>query len=77
MKGCDVQLAGVGPLPAGQIGGELRGRRPQARLTNAVKHFKFEPRGKRLLHKRPNASEVKILSWLRTYETGEFRWLGG
>src|ERR1041385_7407648 len=24
-------------------------------VTNAVKHFKFEPRGKRRLHKRPNA----------------------
>ena len=23
-------------------------------VTNAVKHFKFEPRGKRRLHKRPN-----------------------
>jgi uracil-DNA glycosylase len=29
-------------------------------VTNAVKHFKFEPRGKRRLHKRPNASEIKI-----------------
>ncbi len=27
-------------------------------VTNAVKHFKFEPRGKRRLHKRPNASEI-------------------
>lgn len=26
-------------------------------LTNAVKHFKFETRGKRRLHKRANASE--------------------
>ncbi|MFL6586241.1 MAG: UdgX family uracil-DNA binding protein [Luteimonas sp.] len=26
-------------------------------LTNTVKHFKFEPRGKRRLHKRANASE--------------------
>ena len=34
-------------------------------LTNAVKHFKFEPRGKRRLHKRPNASEIKICRrWL-------------
>ena len=24
-------------------------------VTNAVKHFKFEMRGKRRLHKRPNA----------------------
>jgi hypothetical protein len=28
------------------------------RSTNAVKHFKFEPRGKRRLHKKPNAGEI-------------------
>jgi uracil-DNA glycosylase len=28
-------------------------------VTNAVKHFKFEQRGKRRLHKRPNTSEIK------------------
>ena len=34
-------------------------------VTDAVKHFKFEPRGKRRLHKRPNASEIKICRrWL-------------
>jgi DNA polymerase len=34
-------------------------------VTNAVKHFKFEPRGERRLHKRPNASEIKICRrWL-------------
>jgi len=34
-------------------------------VTNAVKHFKFEPRGKRRLHKRANASEIKICRrWL-------------
>jgi DNA polymerase len=27
-------------------------------LTNAVKHFKFEPRGKIRLHKKPNAAEM-------------------
>ena len=27
-------------------------------MTNAVKHFKFEERGKRRLHKRPNGSEI-------------------
>jgi uracil-DNA glycosylase len=27
-------------------------------LTNAVKHFKWEPRGKRRIHKKPNAAEV-------------------
>lgn len=32
-------------------------------LTNAVKHFKFEPRGKRRLHKRPNAGEIEQCRW--------------
>ena len=32
-------------------------------VTNAVKHFKFEPRGKRRLHKRPNAGEVDACRW--------------
>jgi uracil-DNA glycosylase len=27
-------------------------------LTNAVKHFKWEPRGKRRIHQRPAASEI-------------------
>ena len=34
-------------------------------LTNAVKHFKWEPRGKRRIHVRPNTSEVLACSrWL-------------
>ena len=34
-------------------------------LTNAVKHFKHEPRGKRRIHKRPDASEVRACHpWL-------------
>ncbi len=32
-------------------------------LTNAVKHFKHEPRGKRRLHKTPNGGEVKACRW--------------
>src|SRR5262245_10707654 len=32
-------------------------------VTNAVKHFKFEPRGKRRLHKRPNAHEIERCRW--------------
>lgn len=32
-------------------------------LTNAVKHFKHEMRGKRRLHKAPNAGEVKACKW--------------
>jgi uracil-DNA glycosylase len=34
-------------------------------LTNAVKHFKWEPRGKRRIHKKPRMSEVKACRpWL-------------
>ena len=32
-------------------------------ITNAVKHFKFEPRGKRRLHKKPNAHEIERCRW--------------
>jgi uracil-DNA glycosylase len=32
--------------------------RDEAYVTNAVKHFKWEPRGKRRLHKKPNALEI-------------------
>lgn len=37
--------------------------RDEVFITNAVKHFKFEPRGKRRLHKRPNAYEVDRCHW--------------
>jgi uracil-DNA glycosylase len=33
--------------------------RKQVFVTNAVKHFKFEQRGKRRLHKKPNAYEIE------------------
>lgn len=32
-------------------------------ITNAVKHFKFEMRGKRRLHKRPSTSEIVQCRW--------------
>jgi DNA polymerase len=32
-------------------------------VTNAVKHFKHEPQGKRRLHKTPNAGEVTACRW--------------
>jgi len=36
-------------------------------LTNVVKHFKWEPRGKRRIHARPRASEVAACRpWLET-----------
>lgn len=37
--------------------------RAHAYVTNAVKHFKFEPRGKRRLHKAPNAGEITACKW--------------
>ena len=32
-------------------------------LTNAVKHFKFEPRGKRRLHQNPTGGEIDMCRW--------------
>jgi uracil-DNA glycosylase len=39
--------------------------RTEVYVTNVVKHFKNEPRGKRRLHKKPNRSEVEVCKiWL-------------
>jgi uracil-DNA glycosylase len=39
--------------------------RREVYITNAVKHFKFEPRGKRRIHKKPDAAEIRAcLPWL-------------
>jgi len=39
--------------------------RTRVYVTNAVKHFKFEPRGKRRIHKKPNAEEIRACTpWL-------------
>ncbi|HEY4741306.1 MAG TPA: UdgX family uracil-DNA binding protein [Candidatus Acidoferrales bacterium] len=32
--------------------------RSKVYITNAVKHFKWEPRGKRRIHKKPNSAEI-------------------
>jgi DNA polymerase len=37
--------------------------RDLAFVTNAVKHFKHEMRGKRRLHKKPNAGEIERCRW--------------
>jgi uracil-DNA glycosylase family protein len=37
-------------------------------VTNAVKHFKFEARGKRRLHKKPNAYEIDRCRWWNDLE---------
>jgi len=42
-------------------------------VTNAVKHFKFEPRGKRRIHSRPNAGEVKACRWWLAQELALIR----
>ena len=39
--------------------------RKKVYVTNAVKHFKWEPRGKRRIHKKPNAREIAACrAWL-------------
>lgn len=37
-------------------------------VSNAVKHFKFEPRGKRRIHSKPNAGEIEACRWWLTEE---------
>jgi DNA polymerase len=58
--------------PAGQLFdtalGEADIERARAYITNAVKHFKFEPRGKRRIHQKPNAGEVQACRWWLTKE---------
>jgi DNA polymerase len=38
-------------------------------VANAVKHLKNEPRGKRRLHKKPNAAEIEQCRWWLVKET--------
>ncbi len=57
--------------PAGQLLNDVMERvglpRAEVYLTNAVKHFKFEPRGKRRIHAKPSAREVAACRpWLET-----------
>jgi uracil-DNA glycosylase family protein len=41
--------------------------RKKVYVTNVVKHFKWEPRGKRRIHKKPSASEIAACRpWLDT-----------
>src|SRR6266699_2755036 len=48
--------------PAGKIMGraleEAGIDRSKVYVTNAVKHFKWEPRGKRRIHQKPNSREI-------------------
>lgn len=53
--------------PAGQVFDEAASAagidRSQVYVTNAVKHFKYERRGKRRIHMRPDAGEVAHCRW--------------
>jgi uracil-DNA glycosylase family protein len=41
--------------------------RTKVYVTNVVKHFKWEPRGKRRIHKKPNAAEITACRpWLES-----------
>jgi len=58
--------------PAGKVFGsileEAQIARQKTYVTNAVKHFKFEPRGKRRIHSKPNAGEVQACRWWLDHE---------
>jgi uracil-DNA glycosylase family protein len=68
--GNDEDLAGrpfVGP--AGKLLDRALDRagidRRQVYVTNVVKHFKWEPKGKRRIHAKPNSGEIRAcLPWL-------------
>jgi probable DNA metabolism protein len=53
--------------PAGQLLDDALAQagidRSAAYLTNAVKHFKFEARGKRRIHSTPDAGEISACRW--------------
>jgi len=53
--------------PAGQLLDDLLEEtgidRSRYYVTNAVKHFKYVPKGKRRLHQRPNAGEIERCRW--------------
>ena len=53
--------------PAGQVFDRALAEagidRARVYVTNAVKHFKFEPRGKRRIHKKPDSGEIEACGW--------------
>ena len=53
--------------PAGQVFDEALEKagipRSDVYVTNAVKHFKFEQRGKKRIHSKPNAGEIEACRW--------------
>ncbi|QQR37255.1 UdgX family uracil-DNA binding protein [Devosia oryziradicis] len=44
--------------------------RSRVYVTNAVKHFKFEPRGKRRIHQRPDGGEIQACKFWLNLEIG-------
>jgi uracil-DNA glycosylase len=63
--------------PAGQLLDQILGEvgidRKSAYVTNAVKHFKFTPRGVRRIHQKPDAGEVQRCRWWADKETALIR----
>ena len=53
--------------PAGQLFDQALGEagvdRSKAYVTNAVKHFKYEQRGKRRIHAKPEGPEIEACKW--------------
>ena len=53
--------------PAGQVFDRALAQagidRAETYVTNAVKHFKFEARGKRRIHAKPDAGEIEACRW--------------
>jgi probable DNA metabolism protein len=47
--------------------------RATAYVTNAVKHFKYQPRGKRRIHQRPDSGEVTACRWWLNLERATIR----
>ncbi len=47
--------------------------RANAYVTNAVKHFKYQPRGKRRIHESPNAGEIQACRWWLDQERAQLK----
>ncbi|WP_298837253.1 UdgX family uracil-DNA binding protein [uncultured Roseobacter sp.] len=63
--------------PAGRLFDQIAQQagldRKQVFVTNAVKHFKFRPDGKRRLHERPDAGETEHCRWWLMAEIAQIR----
>ncbi len=63
--------------PAGQLFDKVAAMagldRQAAFVTNAVKHFKFQPRGRKRLHQRPDKSEIQHCRWWLQAEVAQVR----